>query len=93
MDRNEGRGGLTHSDVLGARVSEPLVHLVHDADDVVPLAQLGHHLQLLSCKHLHTQTKWPPTGDKGFSIKSHLSQRIVGVVDNEHLCLGREGSL
>jgi hypothetical protein len=36
-----------HSDVFGARVGEPLVHLIHETDDIVSLAQLCHHRKFL----------------------------------------------
>ena len=44
--------GPTHSDVFCSRVGEPLVHLIHETDDIIPLAQLCHHLQLLPREHL-----------------------------------------
>lgn len=42
----------THSDVLTARVDQPLVHLITDTDDIVALAEVSNHLQLSSGEHL-----------------------------------------
>ena len=43
---------LTKSDVFAARVGEPLIDLIHQAEDIIPPAQLSHHFQLFLCKDL-----------------------------------------
>ena len=45
---------LTESEVLASRVDEPLVDLVHHTDDIIPLAQLSHHLQLRLREYLYS---------------------------------------
>ena len=83
-------GGQTDSCVFGARVGQPLIHFICETDDIISLAQLGHHLQLLPCVHLH---QWAQCYNvKESLLDSNLSKRIVGVVDNNHLSLGGEGS-
>ena len=87
---------LTYLYVLGSVISQPLVHLVADAQRVMFDAQISDHLELLSLVNL-TRTwmcqsnKWDAgRSHKPLTLNSYLAYWVVGSVDNDGFCAWSE---
>lgn len=79
--------------MLVSPVDEPLINLVAEAERVVLDAEICDHLQLVSGEDLqnedgkdsNTTSAVPPTPH--VQLYTHLSNRVVGGVDDDGLCL------
>lgn len=78
--------------MLVSPVDEPLINLVAEAERVVLDAEISDHLQLVSGEDLqnedgndsNTTSAAPPPH---VQLYTHLSNRVVGGVDDDGLCL------
>lgn len=83
--------------MLVSPVDEPLINLVAEAERVVLDAEISDHLQLLSGEDLqnedgkdsNTTSAVPPPLPlpPHVQLYTHLSNRVVGGVDDDGLCL------
>lgn len=89
--------------MLVSPVDEPLINLVTEAERVVFDAEIRDHLQLVSGENLqedgndrNTTSAFPPPPyvqqrlERRLRLYTHLSDRVVGGVDDYGLCLGVE---